>query len=418
MPYRPNFPIPENIHAPLCCLEIQVPDDPTWKSVVAGLLYELQYWFNWQRDDANSGKECAAVWKQVYLDIDWNLMACRNNDCCQQPAIIKRINPTTGNIEQSTDGGVTWTPAPGGLTSVIVQPIPPVTSGVAGTKCDAATNVAGQVDVWINQVIVDFDTAVSLTEFATAVLIAILAAVLTILSAGTLTAVEAAVLPTLGAALVAAWGAGKVVFEAYWTTDIKDQILCAAFCNIGDDGSFTEAQFSAFWNKVNTDLPASPAKMLFMGFLSSVGMPGLNSMAASGMSADADCSDCMCGDPCVIENWTAGWWNAGVYTDPPYWGGIIVDSGVDYVTIQSGDRGDGQQIISLTTENGMICCGFTAEFVGSAPGSTLHFFNYCGEHANYATQISDDTAPFSAPFTQCFLQMSAGGPWQVKFTLL
>lgn len=301
MPYRPNFPIPENIHAPLCCLEIQVPDDPTWKSVVAGLLYELQYWFNWQRDDANSGKECAAVWKQVYLDIDWNLMACKNNDCCQEPAVIKRVNPDTGNVEQSTDGGVTWTPASGGLQSVIVKPVPPVTSGVAATKCDAATNVSGQVDVWIDQVSNDFTTAITLLEFGTAVLEAILVAVVTILSLGTLTAVEALVLPTIAAALYAAWGAGKTVFDDYWTTEIKDDILCAAYCNISDDGSFTDAQFSAFWTGVNTQLPPGPAKMLFMGFLSSVGAPGLNAMAATGMSADSDCSDCPCA-PC-IDGW-------------------------------------------------------------------------------------------------------------------
>lgn len=419
MPYRQNFPIPAVIDPPRCCLVIEIPDHPDWKKVISGLLFELSYWFNWERTGDTSGAQCAAVWKTVYNSIDWNLMACGNGgNCCTPPAITIRISPTTGLPEQSTDGGVTWTPAAGGLQSVIVEPIPPVTSGVAGTKCDAATNLAGQVDVWIAQVETDFDTAVSLLEFAVGVLEAILLAVVTILSLGTLTAIEAAVLPLLGAALFAVWGAGKAAFSAYWTTDIKDQILCAAYCNIGDDGSFTDISFSTFWNQLNTDLPVGPAKMLFMGFLSSVGRQGVNAMAATGMSADADCADCDCGDPCAIDNWTAGWWNAGVYTDPPFWGGTIVDSGVDYVTIQSGDRGDGQQVINLTTENGLICCGFTAEYIGSTPASTLHFFNYCGEHANYATQIADDTAPFSAAFTQCFLQMSPGGPWTIKFTII
>lgn len=364
MPSRPNFPIPENIHAPLCCLQIQVPDDPTWKSVVAGLLYELQYWFNWQRDDANSGKECAAVWKKVYLDIDWNLMACKSNDCCQEPAIIKRINPTTGNIEQSIDGGTTWTPAPGGLSSFIVQPIPPVTSGVAATKCDAATNLAGQVDVWIDQVSNDFTTAVSLLEFGTAVLEAILVAVVTILSLGTLTAVEALILPTIAAALYAAWGAGKSVFDAYWSTENKNKILCAAFCNIGDDGSFTDEQFSSFWNDCNSDLPPSPAKMLFMGFLSSVSAAGVNAMAATGLSADSDCADCDCGVCEVI--WAKGNIDGNIAF------GTVTSLGAGLYRVQSQLHTDGVYYAEMLTPSEVECChvvSIVANTGGSLPST-------------------------------------------------
>jgi len=338
--------------------------------------------------------------------------------CCDDKAKIFRINPTTGNVEQSTDNGTTWDPAAGGIQSVIVQPVPPVTSGVAGTKCDAATNVAGQVDVWIDQVSNDFTTAVSLLEFAIAVLGAILAAVLVVLSAGALTPLEALVLPTLGAALAAAWGAGKAVFDAYWTTEVKDKILCAAFCNIGDDGSFSDAQFSAFWNQVNADLPPSPAKMLFMGFLSSVGVAGLNAMAASGMAADADCSDCTECLECEIDNWACSFWYGGDYLTSPSTGtfGTEIARDATSITIQSSDRGDGQQAISISTPSGTLCCGFTAEFIGGEPAHTLHFFNSCEQHAAYETLIPDDTAPFSNPFTMCYLQMDPGS-WTVKFTL-
>lgn len=334
MPYRQNFPIPAVIDPPKQCLCIQIPNHPDWKRVIAGCLFELSYWFNWERTGDNSGAQCAAVWKQVYSSIDWSDMSC----CCDQPVLIYRINPDTGNVEQSSDGGTTWTPAAGGLQSVIVQPVPPVTSGVAGTKCDAATNVAGQVQVWIDQVSNDFTTAVTILEFATAVLEAILVAVVTILSAGTLTAAEALVLPTIAAALYAAWGAGKTVFDDYWTTDIKTKILCAAYCNISDDGSFTDAQFSAFWNKVNADLPAGPPKMLFMGFLSSVGAAGLNAMAATGSSADSDCSDCdcnPCADPCEIE-WTFFGVTDIVKIDDCHY--TMTTTGVGHFAFTSGDQ--------------------------------------------------------------------------------
>lgn len=362
MPYRQNFPIPEVIDPPKTCLQIEIPDHPDWKAVISGLLFELTYWFNWERTGDTSGAQCAAVWKQVYNSIDWSDMSC----CCIPPAITIRINPDTGMVEQSTDGGTTWTPQAGALQSIIVTPAPPVTSGVAGTKCDAATNVAGQVDVWIDQVSNDFTTAESLVVFATAVFEAILAAVLIALSAGTLTGIAAVVIPTLGAALAAAWGAGKAAFDAYWTTDNKDLILCAAYCNIGDDGSFTDAQFSAFWHQVNGDLPPNPAKMLFMGFLSSVGAPGLNAMAASGMAADSDCSECPCA-PCTA--------NFDIWDESH---GVIVSRTDEYIEISGQDPGNGNYYAILVTDDKDTCCQvLMAEEVSGTVD--LHLWTNCGE---------------------------------------
>jgi len=379
VPYRQNFPIPAVIDPPKTCLQIEIPDHPEWKAVISGLLFELTYWFNWERTGDTSGAQCAAVWKQVYNSIDWSDMSC----CCQDIALIYRVNPTTGNIEQSNNGGSTWSAAAGGLQSVIVNPVPPVTSGVAGTKCDAATNLAGQVDVWIDQVSNDFTTAESLVAFATAVFEAILIAVLVAVSAGTLTGVAALVIPTLGAALGAAWGAGKAVFDAYWTTDIKDAILCAAFCTIGEDGSFTDGQFTQFWNQINGDLPPSPAKMLFMGFLSSVGKQGLNAMAASGMAADADCEDCSCGEECLPDSWNLGAWNGSTYVAPP----TLLGAGDDYLELGSVDRGDGQQYVYITSSGDNDCCDFTVEGLTGTLGSNVII--PCGtsrDNANFVPQ--------------------------------
>lgn len=268
--------------------------------------------------------------------------------CCVPPAITVRINPTSGQVEQSDDGGLTWEPQPGGLPSVIVTPVPPVTAGTSATKCDAATNVRGQVEEWVSHVSDDFTTAVTLLDFALAVLEAILIAVVTILSAGTLTAVQALVLPTIAAALTAAWGAGKTVFDDYWTTDNFDIVLCAVFCHIGDDGSFTDSQFSATWNQINADLPPSPAKMLFMGFLSSVGTPGLNAMAATGLSADSDCSDCVeCLD--CWEKWSI------MGDDPTHFHGQITAVGDGFIEATTGTTG-GNKYLLIRTPSADSCC--------------------------------------------------------------
>jgi len=272
---------------PKVCIEVNV----GWIPYLIGMVWPAkypEYWAGTLEQNRTARKDVMTLMAIIQSAKECEMASC----CVDDKQKTVRVDPATGMLVQSYDGGVTWKPATGGLQSVIVEPVPPVTSGVSATKCDAATNVGGQVDAWINQVTDDFDTATSLLEFGLAVLEAILVAVVTILSAGTLTAVEALVLPTIGAALFAAWAAGKTLFVAYWTTEIKDKILCAAYCNIGEDGSFTDAQFTAFWNKCNSQLPPSPAKMLFMGFMSSVGRQGLNAMAATGLSADSDCSQC------------------------------------------------------------------------------------------------------------------------------
>lgn len=303
-----GFVVPQIIDPPRKCIKIWIPNEVYHRGAFWGAIFELTQFFNWQQNRPEDARAVANLWFDIWSE------ATRENDgmtCCGDEGLVYRVNPTTGLIQQSANGGTTWQPANNTLQKYIVEPVPPITAGTSATKCDAATNVEGQVEVWIDQVTNDFDTAVSLLEFGLAVLEAILVAVVTILSAGTLTAAELLVLPTISAACAAAWGAGKAVFVAYWTTENKDKILCAAYCNIGDDGSFTDAQFSSFWNECNAQLPASPAKMLFLGFLSSVGRQGLNAMAAVGLAADSDCSSCPCA-PC-IDSWQ---W-ATVFQDLP-----------------------------------------------------------------------------------------------------
>lgn len=356
---------PESMEVTIC-----IPKNIVHMKAFWGALWELTFWNNWAPDEAHSGTAVAAVWFRYYQS--WQRQMSELNDCedgmgkcCVPPVITRRINPETGLIEQSLDGGATWQPSTDTLQSVVVEPIPPVTSGTSATKCDAATNFAGQIDVWIDQVSNDFTTAESLTAFATAVFEAILAAILIALSAGTLTGIAAVVIPTLGAALAAAWGAGKVVFDAYWTTDVKDKILCAAFCKIGDDGSFTDAQFSAMWGKINTDLPASPAKMLLMGFLSSVGRQGANAMAATGMSADADCSDCECVPPNCGNKWHA------------IQGTILSHTDTD-VTVEAGFDGANYYSEIQTDSSSECCIDDNYEIVSGTLTSGLSFWKECG----------------------------------------
>lgn len=408
-----GIPIP-NVIDPLDSMPVTlcIPKNRDHSAAFFGALYELTVWNNWQQNGTRQGAEVAAVWMRYYLSWDraMNDLECEDgmNNCCTEPAIIKRVNPVTGLIEQSTDGGLTWTPVAGGIQSVIVQPVPPVTSGVSATKCDAATNVSGQVQVWIDQVSNDFDTAESLLAFGEAVLIAILAAILTIVSAGVLTPLQALVLPTIGAALTAAWAAGKAVFDAYWTTEIKDKILCAAFCNIGEDGSFTDAQFSVFWNKVNSDLPASPAKMLFMGFLSSVGKEGLNAMAASGMAADSDCEDCCAS--CDAANWSIT-----IFGGVPV--GTLIGRGASFIDVKTEIVAGfgGGQFVQITTPDSMTCCTITSVEKLSGADTLAVAGVLCGEPLWPTTETHGFSYPADINTLRIVTPTEATGTFRVHF---
>lgn len=344
----PSIP-PDTFVRRLC-----IPNSPEWVGTVTGALMDLIYSSEWVQTNGIT-TEAAANRAREMLDAylqSGEVGECDSMACCQTAPMRYRINPDTGKFEQSNNGGATWGAAGGGVQSVIVEPIPPVTSGIAATKCDAASNVKEQVQVWIDQVSNDFTTATTLLEFGIAVLEAILAAVVVVLTTVALGPLEALVLPTIGAALFAAWGAGKAVFDAYWTTENKDKVFCAAYCHIGDDGSFSDAQFSGFWNEVNEKLPPSPAKMLFMGFLSSVGKEGLNAMAATGVSADSDCSDCDCVQNCLDDFQIAVFEGNNV--------GTIVSRTESYIDLRCEDVPGfgGAKFAIMTTPNDSACCQY------------------------------------------------------------
>lgn len=378
---------------------ISVCINKSWASVLIGQIWDLRYPEAWG-GTLDENRRARGEIKNLITMLMGEEGCGEMTNCCVDVAIRIRVNVTTGMIEQSSDNGASWQPQASGFRSIIVEPVPSVTSGVAATKCDAATNVAGQVDVWIDKASDGFDTAVTLIQFGELIILAIAGAVLTILSLGALTPVELAILAALSGAIYAAWGAGKAVFDAYWTTEVRTAILCAAYCHIGDDGSYTEVQFSAFWNEINSELPASPAKMLFVAFLSSVGKEGLNAMAASGISADADCEDCACGEGCAPSVFDT------VFL------GTIIDTGEDYVTLESvlnpGQYGSYRAAIGSGDAN--TCCCFYLELLTGTHVTNQAKYVPCGVtpvdegsyiHMNLNVVVDGNTAGYDLeePFT-------------------
>jgi len=390
-----------------------IPVNREWIPILLGALQPLkypEYWSGTLEENRGARKDFGLLLDQIM-----QAEACNMQKCCVEPTVIQRVNPDTGSVEISYDGGATYEPSPNTIQKLIVTPTPPVTSGVSATKCDAAQNAQTQIEDWIAHVTTAFGVATSLVEFATAVASAILDAVLVILSGGELTAAQALIIPIIGAICAAVWTAGESLFNDYWTSENKDIIFCALFCNIGDDGTFTDTQFSSFWHQCQGDLPVGIARELFLGFMSSIGKQGLNAMTSSGIAADSDCSSCPCA-PCVDK------FQQGV-PSPNFGGslvgvGTVVDSGDDFFTVASVDRGDGQQVIYISAINGDDCCNIQREFVGTPPDSTISFATDCGTVASYSNMVENDLLPNPHCCTGIGLQMTPGTNWQVKFTFI
>lgn len=93
-----GYPIPSNVeYDRFKCIQLFIPDDWEWYSTVWGHLYELSKWYNWQRDDLQSGK-FMADWFKIELD-----RARRQFDFCNS------CDPHHVSVDLTAgDGGLTY----------------------------------------------------------------------------------------------------------------------------------------------------------------------------------------------------------------------------------------------------------------------------------------------------------------------
>jgi len=303
VPNRPNFPIPENIHAELMCLQLMIPNDPTWKSVVAGLLYELQYWFNWQRDEGESGKECAAVWKEIYKSIDWSTMSC----CCDEPIPVQYRYNENGELERSTDGGLTWELAPEyDYRNNSTRWPDPNDLGIPTTKCAAADGVVATFRDQINAQ-VDTDAAIA------GILAVIVAALLLFVSAGT----TALLSVQIAALAVAIFRAGVSTWQAAFDSDVWEKFRCIVYNAMDSDSSVNAAGIEQIKSNIASKFSGIVVPTL-QGYVNAGGSVGLTNMMRSG-AGDRDANCDYCAFYCYEWDFTAS--DGGWYTQESWPGG-------------------------------------------------------------------------------------------------
>jgi len=352
----------------------------------------------WSETDATVDRDTIEAFRD---DITRRLMM----SCCTDDLIFTYDDD--GNLQVSDDGGVTFTPAP--QDDIRINPkvkFPPM-SGDDGSekKCIAATGATDLLKSEIGDQLTDDMSRYTLAQLITDWTTTLIGtsnpfqALVTIIA----NQIFALVIATLRPAL----------------TDTVYAILkCILYCRMSDSAFFSEAA----WQNVRSDITAQIggiAGVFLEHIVYLLGNGGLSNLARAGGAATGDCSDCAeCPSNCDPSGWAVGLWLSDVlYIGAPACG-AFVSSGDDYVIADSTDRGDGQQVITLSVRDRATCCTIRPEFIGGEPPSVLHSYNNCPDRADYATQVADETGSSCRSGTAWYFQMSSGGPWRVKFNFV
>lgn len=429
-----EWPIPEEVVPEnRICVSFTIPDNATYRQIMVDWMNQLCYQYNWQRDAGHNAVTCSNLFKQSRFEMIQSLTeGCMGDDmyfrmrinpddqctseaqyepsgdwipfmtqgcCCDSSTqvIEHRVNPTTGQLEISTDSGTTWTPDPESPITTLVQWPPPVTAGVSSNKCDAATNGKQHIEDLIAGCSEWLETAGTVLELAVGVCTALLT-LIAAFSAGTLAPAAAALATAIWAAAAAALEIGKTAFDGYWTTVERDKITCALFCTIGDDGSFTEAQYNAFLAKWTADATPSPAFNLVIQSVKAGGRAGLNNLCSYGSAAESDCSDCACGS-CDWSTW-AIWDN-----------GTIVTQTAETLVVDAVEGAGGKYYVSVKSSGIADCCCNVTIDTGTEVMEAIGY-NPCGDSQADHTHVS---FTYVGQLANAF-EMRGANPFTVTFT--
>jgi len=202
-------------------------------------------------------------------------------------------------VQVTTDGGTTWTDAPGlNPRSQPAYRLP--ARGGADPRCDAAANMQDKLKSFVAQ-----DVA-GLAQFQLAT--ALIGIVLIFLP-------EAGIIFDLFIAVAEAIiTIGADAIEGAFTDAQWAIVLCILYCDIGSDGTVSSSQLSTIISDIETQCDSVVYDVLSL-HLQMIGEVGLTNAGASG-DVTGDCSSCECAW-CYTIDFTV---SDGGFT-PAAWGG-------------------------------------------------------------------------------------------------
>ena len=213
--------------------------------------------------------------------------------CGESQIVERRIDPVTGYVQERRNGG-DWQISPDDPRIGHPSPVPPVTSGIVGTKCDAAVNVVQ----YLRDVVVEALEAKATSQNLTAFILVVAAVIMAIFVSGQWYLIPIILEPL--ASLYWGWEASRILLAM--DTQTYDEFQCIVFCHIQDDGSFTDGDYEAILADIQTKITETDARRFISEHVKVWKAKGLSLAAAHGIRDGSDCSDCECGG-CDLSNW-------------------------------------------------------------------------------------------------------------------
>lgn len=199
-----------------------------------------------------------------------------------------------GVWEESTDGGLTYHPAPENDPRNNYVGAPPLPGEASGAKrCAAADNVRDQ---FLGQ----RDYVMSLLEAGTSLiaLVAGIMALLAVIAGASGIAIGASVLIMGMASALLSLTPESV--EAQIDTTALDTFRCLVYCNMNNDGQLTYDAWLNLLAQISEEFNDFP-KTFFYSTTNAWGYIGMNNAGTIGAATAEDCADCdcftTCGDP-------------------------------------------------------------------------------------------------------------------------
>lgn len=383
-------PVPDT---DLCdCPRVQLCINSEWASHLDGLLERLLYRDAWAGTDEDKDRAIATIERLL------SMFKVRDMCCCgDRKPTNQRVNPITGKIEYSYDGGQTWEEAPNSDDPRFSSPVyaPPEDLPAPGSdrRCIQAGNFVQFCKQQTDAFIADSGSWLALTGLVIAFL-----ALLTVLGAISLGTLTPVILPLMAAI----WSLGNSGFSAVMNQAAYDDLLCVLYCHIPEDGIITEAVWQQIKGAIKEEIPGTPGLYFYMYVLSCGPVGVQNMMYIPSPSSPPNCEACPECEPVTCANSVV------------IQAGVLIETGADYVIIESRPYNPGsgttEAVVILFENNG--CC--TVNQPEAVPGFPVSSPSFHSHRCNGTLLSADWVQP------ECMRDISifkTGAPtFRIKFT--
>lgn len=306
----------------------------------------------WAWEDSFIGTlEERNIAKGLFKDLQNEVgMAAKNCGCDDDILKIFRINPDTGDLEVSEDDGETWQSNPQSpYNQATYAPTLKMPNG-ANKKCKAANNVILNMKYLQTRYSGFLATINDIQELIVGVLTEGAAMLFLPVVGDVLVALLSPLLAKVIEGIQHMFGTTEVEYDAIFTEEAWETMLCILVCNGHDNGVYTPEDIvnivADARQQLGTAYNAPGANMAAM--IDYWGEKGTNNASRVGQGAIDNCDECGCQDCSTLDNWQV------VY-------GTIAEQSAGYIRMVSELLPGGNQAVRLANWEGAgaQCCAVT-----------------------------------------------------------